>query len=89
MAYRTKPVTLTPIRSIRDIRREDTQLTAQDVAFRAHIAISTYNKIEQGVADLGNITLNTFINIAHAFDYKPSEFLQLMGLDTENDELIH
>ena len=82
---RSKSVPVVPVRSIKDIRKNDTLLTAQEIADRATLCISTYNRIEQGVSDLGNVTIGTFINIAHAFEMKPSELLQEMGLDTASE----
>ena len=79
---RAKSAPVVPLRTIKDIRKEETLLTAQEVANKATLCISTYNRIEQGVSDLGNVTLGTFIAIAHAFEMKPSELLQLMGLDS-------
>ena len=82
MAYKPFATHIVPIRTIKDIRKEDTVLTAQEVANKAGIAISTYSRVEQGAA-LENVSLGTFICIAQAFDMKPSELLQMMGIDTK------
>ena len=81
MSYRTKANPIIPVRTIKDIRKNDTLLTAQEVSNLAHLSISTYNRIEQGTSAIENITLGTFIGIAQAFEMKPSELLQEMGID--------
>lgn len=85
MAYKPYATRIVPIRTIKDIRKEETTATAQEIASKAHIAISTYGRIEQEAAALENVTLGTFIGIAHAFEMKPSELMQLMGIDTKGD----
>ena len=75
-----------PLRTFRDLRNE-MGLRIEDVAYLGKMSIGTYQKIDSGAVSVDNMSLNTFIHVAHGLKRTPCELLQDLGLDIKPDNV--
>ena len=73
-------VAAVPIKTIHQLR-DELGFRIEDVVTEGKLSLGTYLKIDNGTTKIENLTINTFIHLAHGLRRSPAELLQDLGLD--------